>query len=99
MANSGRFCLVVSNRPYAQLAEKLERWLTTHLIIKKAQLELPKLLPIPGHYVIWGSAERLTAKDLLAFFGGAIPAGVRAFVVDATYGAEWEELAGGTVKQ
>ena len=47
--------------------------------------------PWPGS-ILAGTCDRLMAGDLLRFFGGSIPDGVKVFVVDSLTGDIWTEV-------
>lgn len=88
MANTGRLLLVVdpvSKIDTYYLLGKITQQVANHSYLKNLHVGYCSA------HLLLADIDRLTPMEVLQFLGGSIPAGVKAFVVDATYGDVWEE--------
>ena len=93
MANTGYFCFLIDSgnvRRADEIKSRFGEFVQGHASLKNLDWYVH---PYDGpQFSLTGMVDRLTPANMREFMVDGIPAGVRVFIVNSTYGDEWEEV-------
>ncbi len=95
MSNQGKICVLVNDAQEAKrFCDSLTAWVSTHPSLKNLELAWH---PVPfgryrGPVVVYGVCDGVTPENVTLFLKEHKTPGIHLFVVNSTYGDNWEEV-------